>query len=156
METYLVFKSLHLLGVVLFIGNIVATGVWKVQADRTRDPRIVAFAQRQVIVTDWIFTLGGAVLTAIGGYGNVIHGGVSLATSWVWLAHWIFLASGLVWLAVLVPLQVRMGRMARAFADGSPIPEAYWQANRWWLSVGIADTLLPAANIWVMVNKPVF
>lgn len=155
METYLIFKTLHLLGVVLFIGNIVVSGVWKVQADRTGDPRIVAFAQRQVIVTDWVFTLGGAMLTAVGGYGNVLFGGVSLATSWVWLGHWIFVASGIIWVAVLVPLQARMGRMARAFAAGGPIPAAYWRANRWWLAVGLADTILPAANIWVMVNKPV-
>ena len=28
-------------------------------ADRTRDPKIIAFAQRQVTLTDWVFTFGG-------------------------------------------------------------------------------------------------
>ena len=34
-----VFKVIHLLGVILFLGNIIVTGVWKVLADRTGEPR---------------------------------------------------------------------------------------------------------------------
>jgi hypothetical protein len=33
---YLAFKVIHLLGVVLFLGNIIVTAVWKTLADRTR------------------------------------------------------------------------------------------------------------------------
>ncbi len=36
--------------------------VEKVMADRTRNPVIIAFAQRQVTLTDYIFTGGGVVL----------------------------------------------------------------------------------------------
>lgn len=49
---YLLIKSLHLLGVILFVGNIIVTGWWKVMADRTGNPAIIAFAQRQVTLTD--------------------------------------------------------------------------------------------------------
>lgn len=45
--TYLAFKVVHILGVVLFLGNIIVTGVWKVLADRTGEPRTVAYAQRR-------------------------------------------------------------------------------------------------------------
>jgi len=35
-------------------------------ADCGRDPRVIAFAQRQVTLTDWIFTAGGVVLILSG------------------------------------------------------------------------------------------
>ena len=65
---YLAFKFVHLLGVVLFLGNIILTAVWKTLADQTREPRTIAYAQRLVTVTDWAFTLGGIVLILIGCY----------------------------------------------------------------------------------------
>ena len=40
--SYDAFKVVHLAGVVIFVGNIIVTGIWKVMADRTQDPRIVA------------------------------------------------------------------------------------------------------------------
>ena len=70
MNTYLALKSLHILGVVLFVGNIIVTGWWKVQADRTRNPAVIAFAQRQVTLTDWIFTFGGSTLVVVGAYAT--------------------------------------------------------------------------------------
>ncbi len=57
----------HVLGVVLFLGNIVVTAVWKLLADRTREPAVVAFAQRLVTFTDVAFTATGAGLIAISG-----------------------------------------------------------------------------------------
>lgn len=60
-SSYLTLKSLHLAGVAIFLGNIVVTGWWKAMADRTRDARIIAFAQRQVTLTDWVFTAEGEI-----------------------------------------------------------------------------------------------
>lgn len=42
---YSAFKVIHLLGVVLFLGNIIVTGLWKTFADRTREPGVIAYAQ---------------------------------------------------------------------------------------------------------------
>ena len=61
------FKVVHLFGVILFLGNVIVTGVWKVLADRTGEPRVIAYAQRLVTLTDWIFTAGGVALILIGG-----------------------------------------------------------------------------------------
>ncbi|MGA8688715.1 MAG: DUF2269 family protein [Methyloceanibacter sp.] len=74
--SYLAFKVVHLLGVVLFLGNIIVTGVWKTLADQTREPPTIAYAQRLVTITDWVFTLGGIVLILIGAYGMVAAGGL--------------------------------------------------------------------------------
>ena len=69
-STFLALKSLHILGAVAFLGNIIITGWWKVMADRTGDARIIAFAQRQVTLTDFVFTAGGAALILATGLGN--------------------------------------------------------------------------------------
>lgn len=155
MQTYLVLKSLHVLGAVLFVGNIIVTGWWKVQADRTRHPAIVAFAQRQVTLTDWIFTFGGAGLVVVGAYANVYLHDLPLDAPWLFWGQVMFFASGVLWVAILIPLQIRLARLARGFAGGGAIPDEYWRLNRIWLRVGILATVLPAANLYFMVLKPV-
>jgi uncharacterized membrane protein len=56
--SYNVFKVIHLLGVIVFLGNIIVTGMWKVLADCTGEARVIAYAQRLVTITDWAFTAG--------------------------------------------------------------------------------------------------
>jgi uncharacterized membrane protein len=155
METYLALKSLHILGVVLFVGNIIVTGWWKVMADRTRHPAIVAFAQRQVTLTDWIFTFGGSSLVVVGAYANVYLHDLPLDAPWLVWGQAMFFLSGLLWVAILIPLQIRLARLARGFAGGGAIPDEYWRLNRVWLWVGILATVLPAANLYFMVFKPI-
>lgn len=148
-------KSLHLLGVVMFLGNIIVTGWWKTMADRTRNSVIIAFAQRQVTLTDWIFTAGGVLLILVGGLGNaMLHHIDYLHTYWLSWGLWLLVASGLIWAAILVPVQIAQERMARKFAGSSEIPARYWQLGRVWLVFGTLATLLPLINLYWMVFKP--
>ena len=43
--SYNAFKVVHLFGVVIFLGNIIVIALWKVMADRTDNPRIIAYAR---------------------------------------------------------------------------------------------------------------
>jgi len=86
MVLYTAFKVIHLLGVVMFLGNIIVTALWKTLADRTREPRVIAYAQHLVTVTDWVFTAGGVLLLVIGAYGMVATGGLDpFGTPWLLL-----------------------------------------------------------------------
>lgn len=152
---YSVFKLMHLLGVVLLLGNIVVTAAWKVAADRHGGPTVVAFAQRMVALTDFIFTLPGILLTLVGAHGMGWLGGFSLWQSgWLAWGHALFILSGVIWLVVLVPTQVQQGRLAASFATSPSIPARYWQLNRRWIGWGIAATALPLVNLGLMVLKP--
>lgn len=154
-NSYLALKTLHIVGVILFLGNIIVTGWWKAMADRTGDPAIIAFAQRQVTLTDFVFTAGGVTLLLIGGLGNVLLNGFDLfGTHWLSTGFWIFMLSGLIWATVLIPIQYRQAQMAKAFAHGGEIPERYWQLNRQWYLWGITDTLIPLSIVYWMVFKP--
>jgi uncharacterized membrane protein len=151
---YLGLKTLHIMGAVLFLGNLIVTGWWKAMADRTRDARIVAFAQRQVTLTDRVFTLGGALLVLLTGQLNASLHGISYAGNpWLSWGLGLFTLSGAVWVAILIPIQVRQGRMARGFAGGGPIPDEYWRLCRLWYLWGVIATALPLGVVSVMVFK---
>lgn len=154
-NSYLLLKSLHLLGVVLFLGNIIITGWWKAMADRTKNPQIIAFAQHQVSLTDWVFTVGGVVLVLAGGMGNaILHDMDYLHIYWMAWGFWLFAASGVIWIVALVPIQIAQTKMAKQFANGGDIPAAYWRLVRWWYVLGSVATILPAINLYWMVFKP--
>jgi uncharacterized membrane protein len=154
-STYLGLKSLHVLGAVIFLGNIIVTAWWKVMADRTRDPTIIAFAQRQVTLTDFVFTAGGVALILATGVGNAVLHNIDIrGTRWLAWGMGLFIASGVIWVAILIPVQFLQARMARAFAGGGPIPERYWQLGKLWMIFGVLATVLPLVNIYWMVFKP--
>lgn len=151
---YQVFKFIHLLGVVLLVGNVTVTALWKAFADRTRDPRVIAFGQRMVTLTDWWFTLGGILLVFVGGFGAAGSIGMNpVGSPWLVWGEVLFVVSGLIWMFILVPAQIRQARQAREFANGGQIPESYWRDARRWLVWGIIATLPLVAAIWVMVDK---
>lgn len=148
-------KFVHLTGVIMLLGNVTATAIWKFFADRTGDPRVVAFAQRLVTITDWWLTFWGVILTIGGGYAMAWIAGLDLwATSWLFWGQALFFGGGLMWLGLLVPLQIRQARAARAFAGAAEIPEAYRRDARAWLFWGLIATVPLVAAVWVMVAKP--
>jgi uncharacterized membrane protein len=152
---YRVLKLLHVLGAVLFVGNLVVTGLWKTQADRSGRPAVAAFAQRLVTVTDFVFTgFGAGLVLATGLMMGRAFGEDFWRLAWISWGLGLFVAAGAIWLAVLVPIQVRQARLAREFADGTSIPAEYLKLGRWWIVFGTLATLLPLANLYFMVMRP--
>jgi uncharacterized membrane protein len=150
---YDVMKFLHITGVVMLMGNITATAIWKFFADRTGDPRIIAFAQKLVTYTDWSLTFWGIVLTMGGGYGALWAAGMGpFDTGWLIWSQALFIAAGLIWLGLLVPIQIRQARTVRAF-DGA-IPETYRRDSRRWIIWGLISTVPLVAALWLMIAKP--
>jgi uncharacterized membrane protein len=151
---YNAFKVIHLLGITVFLGNIIVTGIWKALADRTKEPGVVAYAQRLVTLTDWIFTAGGVVLILIGAYGMAFTAGLDLRQTWLLWGQGLFIASGVIWVLILIPTQIVQAKQAHSFAAGGAIPESYWRHSRRWYVWGALATLIPLANLNVMVFKP--
>jgi uncharacterized membrane protein len=147
--------SLHILGVVLFLGNIIVTAVWKLLADRTANPAVVAYAQRLVTVTDVAFTASGVIFILVAGMVMAEdYGGVFAGPLWLTLGWSLFVASGVIWLAALIPIEIMQERLARGFRNGGSIPERYWRLSRRWAFFGALATILPLLNLYLMVFKP--
>lgn len=153
-NSYLWLKVIHIFGVVVFLGNIIVTGWWKNLADRTKNAQIIAFAQRQVTLTDFIFTGGGVAILFVAGVLNVYLHNLNFAAQWLVHGMAMFLLSGLIWAVVLIPVQTKQARMAEVFAHSNEIPAAYWQLCKTWNIFGLIATLLPLVNIYWMVFKP--
>ena len=152
---YDVCKFLHVTGVVMLMGNITATAIWKFFADRTGDGRIIGFAQRLVTITDWSLTLWGIILMIAGGYGMVWAAGIDpFGEAWLVWSQVLFVVAGVIWLGLLVPLQVRQAKTAKAFAAGGEVPEAYRRDSRRWIFWGLLGTVPLVAATWLMVAKP--
>ncbi len=153
--TYFVFKIIHILGVIILVGNVTVTFIWKVYADRTRDPSVVAFAQRLVTWTDCAFTAGGALLIIVGGYGMIVVADLDpIGVGWLFWSQVWFYGIGLVWLFVLIPLQIQQARLVRQFAGTGTIPESYWRLCRYWNIVGIASTTPVVYVLYLMIARP--
>ncbi len=153
--TQLTLKALHIVGVTLFLGNMIVSGFWKFKADHTRNPMIIAFAQRQVTWTDFLFTGGGGALLLASG---LYHAHISVpdywAVGWVTWGISLFVASGIIWAFILLPIQRQQSKIVKEFKHNSPIPEVYWKLERTWYTFGLVAIALPLATIYWMVFKP--
>lgn len=148
-------KFAHLVGVVLFVGNIVTAALWKTRADRSNDLATVAFAQRMVALADWAFTLPGAILVLVGGYAMAairpwpLHG-----IRWLEWGQGLFWLSVLIWLLVLIPTQRRLVAVSEAGRKAGSLPPEFARLSQRWAMWGGIATLLPIIVLFLMVTKP--
>jgi uncharacterized membrane protein len=153
---YLGFKVLHILAVVMFLGNITTGIFWKEYADRTRDPRIIAHALAGIIAADRLFTVPGVLLIVLGGVGAAMVAHLPLLrTGWIFWSLVLFTLSGVAFMGWLVPIQRRMLKLMQAGAtSGQPDWDAYHRLSRGWAFWGAVALLLPLAAMVLMVLKP--
>lgn len=151
--SYPTLKMLHLLGVVLFLGNIIVTAFWKTLADRTDNPAVIQFSQRLVNLTDLFFTAGGALLITVTGLWLIPSVQALLEQAWLFWSLTAFSASALIWLGLLVPIQWRQTRLLRKSVPGGSIDPRYKILGKWWAFFGSLATLLPFVPLWLMTHK---
>jgi uncharacterized membrane protein len=154
--SYLVWKLLHVLGVVLFVGNITTGILWKVHADRTRNPALIAHACAGLTRSDRFFTMPGVALIVIAGIVAAITGNFPiLGTGWILWSIALLTISGLAFMLRIAPLQRRMHALAAAGAkEGRLDWPAYEVATRSWNVWGIIALIAPLVAVALMVLKP--
>jgi len=154
---YLWMKLLHVLAVVMFIGNIVTGVFWHRHAARTRNPRLLAHTMDGVIRSDRLFTMPGVIVIIATGVLAALAGGLPLLrTGWILWTIVLFAISGLVFMAFVAPLQRRLLALAQAgSAQGNFDYGAYARLARRWEFWGAVALLTPAAGLALMVLKPV-
>jgi uncharacterized membrane protein len=152
---YLVFKFIHVLAVIMFVGNITVGILWKALADRTRDPRIIAYTMNGIIQADRWFTVPGVILLLIAGFRTAAIGHIPvLGTGWVLWALILFIIAGIAF-GPISAAQRSLLAIARA-GDG---PEAmdwerYERVSARWNVAGIIALVTPLIAVALMVLKP--
>ncbi|MEO1044226.1 MAG: DUF2269 domain-containing protein [Pseudomonadota bacterium] len=155
MTSYYIFKYLHIFGVVLLLGNVTVTAVWKVFADRSKDWRIIAFGQAMVTGTDFGLTIPGIFLTMVGGYGLVWEAQYGLLEpEWLLWSQIMFVAAGLIWLGILVPVQIKQARLARQFDGDHSLTPEYRRLSRIWITWGLISFVPLMIAMYLMIAKP--
>jgi uncharacterized membrane protein len=139
MNEYLVVKWLHILSSTFLFGTGIGSAFYMLFAGLNREPRIVFFVTRYVVIADWLFTTTAVIVQPLTGFYLVYLAGIPLTSSWI------------VWSTAL-----RMRDMARiAAAQGTPLPPRYWHFFRLWVLLGIPAFFSLVIVFYLMVAKPV-
>ena len=154
MTQYALLKTLHVLSVVLFLGNIVTGVFWKLHGDRG-DLRARAVALDGVIRSDRWFTLPGVIAIVVTGVWLAMTLKYPLLrTAWIFWALILFGVSGLMFQFFVAPLQRKMLANVRAGIDGDWNESEYRRLSRAWQWSGAVATLAPVIAVFLMVMKP--
>ncbi len=156
---YLWHKLLHVLGAVLFVGNLVVTAAWMTWAAQRKDANIIAFASTSVNRADEWFTSPGVLLLLINGL--VISAAFTgdwlgfLRTPWILAGFILLFLTGGLYGAILRRYQVKMARLSSDAAQGgTAVPPEFFTVLRKWSIVGGLATILPLLALYFMVAKP--
>ena len=154
MTQYFLLKSLHVLSVVLFLGNIITGVFWKLHGDGG-DLRARAVALEGIIRSDRWFTLPGVIAIIVTGVllATTLHYPL-LRTLWIVWALILFGLSGVMFQFFVAPLQKKMLANVRAGIDDNWNESEYRRLSRAWQLSGAVATLAPVIVVFLMVMKP--
>jgi uncharacterized membrane protein len=153
---YLLLKTVHVLAVVIFLGNIVTGLFWKAHADASGDPRLQAHAMAGIIRSDAWFTMPAVLAIIASGIALAAEAGLPLiGTDWIFASLIAFGLSGLLFGVFLAPLQRRILAVAQSGQSGEAWPSAdYRRLSRTWEMIGLVAIALPLGALALMVFKP--
>ncbi len=146
---------MHIFGAILFMGNILVTAVWISLARRSRNTEALRMGARGIMLTDAIFTLPGVILLLLNG-GILGTPYFKAHATWLFVSIALFVVSGILWGAVLIPIQRRLYTLMKATPGGASLPGEADTLLRKWFRVGGIAVLLPLVTLVLMVIKPGF
>lgn len=154
MITLSLWLTLHLMGVVLSVGNIITAAYWKLRADMTKNPVEIHSAVKNVMLADYIFTIPGLALIIVSGSMMAVRAGMPMSgLNWLMLSLILLAITGIIWALILIPLQFKMIRYSAQCIESGVISKEYQDASRLWAIFGIPATLLPLVILYLMVTK---
>lgn len=153
--SYLLWKTLHIVAVVLFLGNIITGLFWAAQAHKSRNFGHIAAVFSAISKSDRWFTIPGVIGILVSGVAVAIQGKLPLlGTPWILWAIILFSLSGIVYGIWLAPLQRQITTLARAAAPPDQSWSDYARLYRRWEWLGLMALITPLAALVIMVLKP--
>jgi uncharacterized membrane protein len=148
-------KLLHLVAVIIFLGNIITGLFWMHIAVKTKDLKIINHTIRGIIKSDRYFTIPGVVIITAGGILTAIYGHFPiLRTGWILWSLILFSVSGLLFSFKVAPLQKKINQITfnketSTDFDWSNFLKVYLQWDIW----GAIALLTPLAALVMMTLK---
>lgn len=156
MSIYLIYKLIHVVAVIIFLGNIFTGLYWMHQAYATRNLTIIYHTWKALIRSDQYFTIPGViVITAAGVIGAIQAHYPLLRTGWIFWAIVLFSISGAVFGWVLYPLQKRLRQLTELAVSGVQSFDwtSYNQMYKRWEIWGLVALVAPVLALFMMVMK---
>lgn len=153
--SYAYLKLIHLIAVVIFLGNIITGLFWMRIAVKTRDLKIISFAMNGIIKADKYFTIPGVIIITAGGIMAAIFGHFPIVgTRWIFWSVIMFSISGLAFGFKLAPLQKKIYRLSlnentNADFDWKYFDKLYFAWDIW----GFIALITPLAAFAMMILK---
>lgn len=151
----LVLKTIHILAVILFMGNITTGLFWMHNAVRTKNQAVISHTIRAIIKADLIFTIPGVVLIVISGIWLALCMQYPmLKMGWILWSIILFSASGIAFAVKVAPIQKRIAQLS---SKEEALTRTEWESfdklmHSWdfWGSVAL---LSPFVSFLMMVLK---
>lgn len=155
MNYYLIIKTIHLLAVVAFLGNITTGLFWMRYAMKTNDISILYHTASGIIRSDRLFTIPGVIIITAGGFLAAIYGGIPLLrTGWVFWPIVLFSLSGVFFAYKVAPLQGKMKRLlGESLAKNNYDETAFKKLVHQWEFWGLLALATPVISFFMMVLK---
>ena len=152
---YLLLKWIHILSSTILFGTGIGSAFFMFMANRRKNVAEIYYVVRHVVLADWVFTTPAIILQFASGIGLVILGGHAITDLWIISAIALFIFVGACWLPV-VWMQIKMRDMAKAAVENNTqLPPAYWQYDKWWITLGGLAFPCVLVIFYLMVLKPV-
>jgi uncharacterized membrane protein len=155
MNYYLLFKAVHVLAVVAFLGNIVTGLFWMRYARRTNDIKIMHHVVKGIIASDKVFTIPGVLIITAGGFLAAIKGGVPLLrTGWIFWPIILFSLSGVFFAYKVAPLQGKMRiNLEKKLNEIQPEMKRFDHIMSQWEIWGFLALITPVISFFMMILK---
>jgi uncharacterized membrane protein len=145
---------IHIIGAVLFIGNILMAAYWKLSADRSGNLAVIHKSAADVMRADYVFTIPGIAMLLTSGHVMAERYGYDIFSwSWLGISYGLLILSGVLWAVVLLPTQRRMIREAAQSLVQNQLTAGYRRASLRWNAFGSIATILPLVVLLLMVFK---
>jgi uncharacterized membrane protein len=152
---YVALKTIHILAVVAFLGNISIGLYWKSLADRTGIAAIMEYTVGGIILADRLITIPSIVVLVAAGVALAMAAGIPvLGTGWVLWAILLLVLSGLAFVPV-TRAQIGLREAAATGLSTAEEKNLYERLSRQWNLWGSIALVAPLIALVLMVTKPV-
>ena len=150
---YLILVLIHVIAVIIFLGNITIAPFWKSQAERSKDRLNILNTWEGIIRADKFFTMPGVILLLLFGVGAAAHLKYNfLETGWIFWSIILYTISGAAFMAKVSPIQKKIVALAKDELKFNW--DDYNKLVKQWDVWGSIATITPWIAVILMVIKP--
>ena len=150
---YPLLKLLHVAGVIIFLGNIIASHFWIHLAMKSRDFNIIKHSIRGVMRSDKVFTIPAVIVIVVAGILAAFFGKIPiLRTGWILWSIVLFSCSGVIFstkLSVVLRKMLELTSHHNREQEWNSMENLYTQWKIW----ALVAIIMPFTALVMMVLK---